>query len=115
MSNENDVQYIDKDGSEKYFTVGQFDNTMKKMRLLHIFQQCLRTLTKTGTSISVQESDCLMCLPILCNWLRYDRAVVTLLSNGTLQINFFPDHSKIILCLLMGAVTLTDKSEAFRT
>ena len=37
------------------------------------------------------------------------------LSNGTLQINFFPDHSKMILCPLMGAVTLIDRNDTFWT
>lgn len=116
MSNGNNIQYTDQDGSEKYFTVSQFHEGLeKKMKLLTLFQQFLGTLTKTGASMPVQESDCLTRLPLLCNWMRYNRAVVMLLSNGTLQINFFPDHSKMILCPLMGAVTLIDKNEAFWT
>ncbi|GFG30472.1 hypothetical protein Cfor_12781 [Coptotermes formosanus] len=116
MPNGNSIQYTDQEGSETYFTVSQFDKSLtKKMRLLYIFQQHIATLTRTGASMPVQESDCLTRLPVLCNWTRYSRAIIMQLSNGTLQINFFPDHSKIILCPLMGAVTLIDRNEAFRT
>ena len=116
MPNGNNIQYIDKKGSELYFTVSEFDKSLtKKMKLLRVFLQQIATLTRTGASIPVQESDCLTRVPVLCNWMRYNRAIVMQLSNGTLQINFFPDHSKIILCPLMGAVTLIDRNEAFRT
>jgi polo-like kinase 1 len=116
MSNRANVQYTDKDGSEMYFTVNHFDkNLKKKMNLLNLFQQYLGTLTKTGTSMPAQEAECLTRLPVLCNWMRYNRAVVMLLSNGTLQINFFPDHSKMLLCPIMGAVTVIDKNDSFWT
>lgn len=116
MPNGNNIQYTDQEGSEMYFTVNHFDKSLtKKMRLLHVFQQYIATLTKTGASMPVQESDCLARLPVLCNWVRYNRAIVLQLSNGTLQMNFFPDHSKMILCPLMGAVTLIDRNEAFWT
>jgi polo-like kinase 1 len=116
MSDGNNIQYTDQDGCEEYFTVSHFHEGLeKKKKLLTVFQQFLGSLTKTGASMPVQESACLARLPVLCDWMRYDRTVVMLLSNGTLQINFFPDHSKMILCPLMGAVTLIDKKEAFWT
>lgn len=116
MPNGNNIQYIDQKGSELYFTVSQFDKSLtKKMRLLDVFLQHIATLTRTGVSIPVQESDHMTRLPVLCNWMRYNRAIVMQLSNGTLQINFFPDHSKMILCPLMGAVTLIDRNDTFRT
>merc|ERR1719370_1941573 len=37
------------------------------------------------------------------------------LTNGTLQINFFQDHTKVILCPLMGAVTYIDEMKQHRT
>jgi polo-like kinase 1 len=116
MSDKANIQYTDQDGSEMYFTVSHFDkNLKKKMSLLTLFQQFLGTLTKTGTSMIAQESECLTRLPVLCKWMRYNRAVVMLLSNGTLQINFFPDHSKMILCPIMGAITVIDKNDNFWT
>lgn len=116
MSNKINVQYKDQDGSEMYFTVSHFDRSLKKkMRLLNLFQEVLETLTKTGCSMPLQEAECLTRLPVLCNWMLYDRAAVMLISNGTLQINFFPDHSKMIFCPIMGAVTVIDKDDNFLT
>ena len=37
------------------------------------------------------------------------------LTNGTLQINFIKDHTKIILCPLLGAVTYIDETRKNRT
>ena len=31
------------------------------------------------------------------------------------QINFFDDHTKVILCPMMGAVTYIDENKSFRT
>uniref|UniRef100_A0A914XNW4 Polo kinase n=1 Tax=Plectus sambesii TaxID=2011161 RepID=A0A914XNW4_9BILA len=37
------------------------------------------------------------------------------MTNGTLQINFFNDHTKLIVCPLMSAATYIDQSRQFRT
>ena len=37
------------------------------------------------------------------------------LTNGTLQIDFVKDHTKIILCPLLGAVTYIDETNKNRT
>jgi polo-like kinase 1 len=37
------------------------------------------------------------------------------LSNGTLQINNFRDHTKMILCPLLGALTTLGSTKAMRT
>ncbi|KAG7456961.1 hypothetical protein MATL_G00241460 [Megalops atlanticus] len=36
--------------------------------------------------------------PLLLQWVKTDHALVMLFSNGTLQVNFYTDHTKIILC-----------------
>lgn len=49
-------------------------------------------------------------------WFRTSRAVVMILSNGTIQINNFRDHTKMILCPLLGAVsTIGGTSRMMRT
>ena len=63
----------------------------------------------------VREEDQLSRIPALKTWFRTSRAVVMHLSNGTLQINFFKDHTKIILCPLLGAVTYIDETRKNRT
>ncbi|KAM9789157.1 serine/threonine-protein kinase PLK3 [Neosynchiropus ocellatus] len=36
--------------------------------------------------------------PLLMQWVKTDHALVMLFNNGTLQVNFYTDHTKIILC-----------------
>ncbi|XP_010778534.1 serine/threonine-protein kinase PLK3 [Notothenia coriiceps] len=38
------------------------------------------------------------CPPFLLQWVKTDHALVMLFNNGTLQVNFYADHTKIILC-----------------
>ena len=41
--------------------------------------------------------------------------VTLILKFGLFQINFFQDHTKIIICPKMGAVTYIDEKRNFRT
>ncbi|GMR43687.1 hypothetical protein PMAYCL1PPCAC_13882, partial [Pristionchus mayeri] len=50
-------------------------------------------------------------LPWLRDWSRSNSAIVFHLSNGTVQINFFKDHTKLVLCPLLGAVSVIDSSQ----
>ncbi|KAL0183201.1 hypothetical protein M9458_022576, partial [Cirrhinus mrigala] len=34
----------------------------------------------------------------LLQWLKSDRALMMLFNDGTFQVNFYHDHTKIILC-----------------
>ncbi|KAM9323210.1 serine/threonine-protein kinase PLK3 [Pholidichthys leucotaenia] len=36
--------------------------------------------------------------PLLLQWVKTDHALLMLFNNGTLQVNFYTDHTKIILC-----------------
>ncbi|XP_039877704.1 serine/threonine-protein kinase PLK3 [Simochromis diagramma] len=36
--------------------------------------------------------------PLLLQWVKTDHALVMLFNNDTLQVNFYTDHTKIILC-----------------
>ena len=44
---------------------------------------------------------------------RYGHMVVIVVCGG--QVNFFQDHTKVILCPLMGAVTYIDEKRDVRT
>jgi polo-like kinase 1 len=54
-------------------------------------------------------------LPYLLEWFRTRNAIVFMLNDGTVQINFFQDHTKMILCPLMNAVTYINEKREFRT
>ncbi|XP_067390324.1 serine/threonine-protein kinase PLK1 [Emydura macquarii macquarii] len=118
MYNDGDsLQYIEQNGTESYFTVRANPSTLtKKITLLKYFRNYMSEhLLKAGANITPREGDELARLPYLRTWFRTRSAIILHLSNGTVQINFFQDHTKIILCPLMAAVTYIDEKRDFRT
>lgn len=111
------LQYIDKTAAESYLSVRSFPTTLnKKITLLKYFRNYMSEhLLKAGANIARREGDELARLPYLSLWFRTKSAIVLHLTNGTVQINFFQDHTKLILCPLMGAVTYIDEKREFRT
>jgi len=111
------IHYIDYDGGEHYYNLTEYPEAIeKKVKLLNYFKNYMNEhLLKAGADMSVQNEDVMSRIPCLKTWFRTSRAVVMHLSNGTIQINFFKDHTKIILCPLLGAVTYIDKDKKSRT
>ncbi|CAD7683656.1 unnamed protein product [Nyctereutes procyonoides] len=111
------LQYIERDGTESYLTVSSHPNSlMKKITLLKYFRNYMSEhLLKAGANITPREGDELARLPYLRTWFRTRSAIILHLSNGCVQINFFQDHTKLILCPLMAAVTYIDERRDFRT
>lgn len=72
-------------------------------------------LLKAAASMCPRDGDELARIPSLRTYFRTRSAIILHLTNGTLQINFFEDHSKVILCPLMGAVTYINDKRNFRT
>ncbi|KAL0849934.1 hypothetical protein ABMA28_011859 [Loxostege sticticalis] len=116
LANGLNVHYINRQGQEQYMTMRDYPQELdKKMKLLTYFRRYMTEhLMKAGASMPVRESDGLSRLPHLHQWFRTTLAVIMYLTNGTLQINF-QDHTKIILCPLMQAVTYIDVEKNFRT
>nr|KAG5702903.1 hypothetical protein BaRGS_034676 [Batillaria attramentaria] len=117
LANGENIHYIERDGQEHYHTLKVFPETLnKKVTLLKYFRNYMNEhLLKAGANMTPRDSDEMMRLPFLRTWFRTRSAIVLHLSNGTLQINFFQDHTKIILCPLMAAVTYIDEKREFRT
>ncbi|XP_054247263.1 serine/threonine-protein kinase PLK1 [Indicator indicator] len=118
MYNDGDsLQYIEQNSTESYFTVRSYPPALnKKITLLKYFRNYMSEhLLKAGANITPREGDELARLPYLCTWFRTRSAIILHLSNGTVQINFFQDHTKVILCPLMAAVTYIDEKRDFRT
>ncbi|KAM4632579.1 serine/threonine-protein kinase PLK1 [Discoglossus pictus] len=118
MYNDGDsLQYIERNNSESYLNVRSYPSTLtKKITLLKYFRNYMSEhLLKAGANIPPREGDELARLPFLRTWFRTRSAIILHLSNGTVQINFFQDHTKIILCPLMAAVTYIDEKREFRT
>ncbi|CAN9510219.1 unnamed protein product [Ophioblennius macclurei] len=111
------LQYIDKAASESYLSVRSFPAFLnKKITLLKYFRNYMSEhLLKAGANVARREGDELARLPYLSLWFRTKSAIVLHLTNGTVQVNFFHDHTKLILCPLMAAVTYIDEKREFRT
>uniref|UniRef100_A0A5S6QX90 Serine/threonine-protein kinase PLK n=1 Tax=Trichuris muris TaxID=70415 RepID=A0A5S6QX90_TRIMR len=111
------LQYIQRNGQELFFTMDSFpDSLTKKATLLKYFKCYMNDhLLKAGAGLALREGDELARLPCLRTWFRTRSAIVLHLNNGTVQVNFFHDHTKIILCPLMGAVTFLDENRNFKT
>uniref|UniRef100_A0A3Q3L9M7 Serine/threonine-protein kinase PLK n=1 Tax=Mastacembelus armatus TaxID=205130 RepID=A0A3Q3L9M7_9TELE len=111
------LQYIDKAGAESYLSVRSYPSSLnKKITLLKYFRNYMSEhLLKAGANMARREGDELARLPYLTLWFRTKSAIVLHLTNGTVQINFFQDHTKLILCPLMAAVTYIDEKRDFRT
>lgn len=116
LANGFNIHYINRDGNELYYTAEEYPSTLeKKMKLMIFFLKYMSEhLMKAGGSIVVKPSDSLSRIPYMYQWFRTQTAVVMQLTNGTVQINFL-DHTKIIMCPLMAAVTYIDQEKNFRT
>ncbi|XP_023323856.1 serine/threonine-protein kinase PLK1 isoform X2 [Eurytemora carolleeae] len=117
LADGHNIHYIDYDGGEHYHSLTEYPETIeKKVKLLNYFRNYMKEhLLKAGANMEIRDEDVLSRIPSLKTWFRTSRAVVMHLSNGTIQINFFKDHTKIILCPLLGAVTYIDDTRRNRT
>ena len=116
LPNENDLLYMTKQGHESYYHVNQTPASLnKKMQLLAYFKDYMKqNLVKLGEQESRQDED-LSRVPVMHHWTRTRSAIVMYLSNGTFQMNFFADHTKLIMCPHLSAVTFVGEDKAFRT
>ncbi|XP_046832578.1 serine/threonine-protein kinase polo isoform X2 [Vespa crabro] len=116
LANGFNIHYINRDGNELYYTVQEYPTILdKKMKLMNFFLKYMNEhLMKAGGSIALKQGDSLSRIPYMHQWFRTQTAVVMQLTNGTIQINFL-DHTKIIMCPLMAAVTYIDQDKNFKT
>uniref|UniRef100_A0AC34FUC5 Serine/threonine-protein kinase PLK n=1 Tax=Panagrolaimus sp. ES5 TaxID=591445 RepID=A0AC34FUC5_9BILA len=87
----------------------------KKLILLQNFENYMTLNLKKAGSNVLRDGVEIGRLPVLQHWIRTKTTVSFLLSNGTYQCNFNNDHSKVIICPLMGAATLIDSNQTFHT
>lgn len=117
LSNKVSVTYVDEGSLENYYTLEEYPADLeKKMTLLKYFCSYMKQyLLTTGEDVAPRECDNLARLPCLGSWFRTRSAISFYLTNGTVQINFFQDHTKVILCPLMAAVSYIDNNRVFHT
>uniref|UniRef100_A0AC35FVM7 Serine/threonine-protein kinase PLK n=1 Tax=Panagrolaimus sp. PS1159 TaxID=55785 RepID=A0AC35FVM7_9BILA len=115
-SNKEYCQYRSHTNEENFFAAKSCPIAYeKKLHLLQNFESFMTlNLMKAGSNI-LRDGVEIGRLPVLQHWIRTKNTVSFLLSNGTYQCNFICDHSKIIICPLMGAATLIDSNQTFHT
>merc|ERR1712150_148085 len=110
------LQYVNEEGHEEYHKLEKHTSDIdKKVKILHKFMDHMNQLVRAGSKIELKEGDAMSRVPSIKKWFRTTNAVVMYLTNGTLQINFFGDHCKIIVCPFMGAVTFIDGQQNHKT
>ncbi|CAB3402676.1 unnamed protein product [Caenorhabditis bovis] len=110
----NELTYIEKNNKEHYYSMNSAlpASLNKKVTLLKYFRSYMNDhLLKAGEGLAERAGDDLARLPTLRVWFRTKSAIVLHLSNGTVQINFFNDHIKMMMCPLMQAVTFIDQQK----
>jgi polo-like kinase 1 len=111
------LQFINRDLSEEFYTLSSYpDPLYKKVTLLKYFHSYMTEhLLKAGGAAGERPIDEGVRLPHLRAWFRTRSAIVLHLSNGLLQINFFNDHTKVMICPLMSALSYIDEHKTFTT
>ncbi|KAH9383166.1 hypothetical protein HPB48_023992 [Haemaphysalis longicornis] len=117
LSNRVSVTYVDVNSLENYYSLEEYPAVLeKKVTLLKYFCSYMKEfLFTTGGDVAPRECDNLVRLPCLSSWFRTRSAISFYLTSGTVQINFFQDHTKLILCPLMAAVSYIDDNRTFHT
>eukprot|EP00795_Rhopilema_esculentum_P004744 gene4744-21045_t len=92
------LQYFDEDRNLFRFSVNNIpDDLLRKVTLLNYFGNYMDKHLLKGGDLNSPRRDDYAELPIIDTWFRTEKAMVMYLSNGTLQVNFLSDHTKIIL------------------
>lgn len=95
------VEFIDLAGKLTVISPHQVPQQLReRYTLLAYFAQYMdENLTEGGETREVEWGKRKGLIPHMKRWLRTSRAIIMQLSTGGLQVNFFKDHTKIILSI----------------
>ncbi|XP_054712021.1 serine/threonine-protein kinase PLK1-like [Uloborus diversus] len=96
-SNKGRVEFHDNNGKLSTYSHSSVPSQLlERFTLLKYFAQYMdENLTEGG---ELQSKDLVRKkIPFMKRWLRSSNAIIMQLSSGTLQINFFKDHTKIVI------------------
>ena len=98
LANKFNIHYINRDGTELYYTVKDYPlNLEKKMKLMNFFLQYMNEhLMKAGGSVVVKWSDSMSRIPYMQQWFRTQTAVVMQLTNGSVQVPIYLRNISLI-------------------
>lgn len=110
------MTFINKLGEEFHCELEKYPISYdKKVRLVKHFQQYMAQYLLRPRGPPMINFTCAPQVPSLYTWFRTSKSVVMCLANGTVQINNFRSHRKIILCPIMGAITVIEQCQPMRT
>jgi polo-like kinase 1 len=113
------IHYIEFDGKESYYISEEEmpPEHNKKIRLLNYFVKYMKENLARAMQDkwSPSEPGCIARLPHLWTWFRSATSVVMILTNGTIQINKLRTHVKIVICPLLGAISIISPDKTIRT
>lgn len=88
----------------------------KKLALHFRFKTYMNdNLVKTGGNVVSAKVEQMTRLHYVVHWFRGKEMISFLVNCGILQMNFFEDHVKIIICSRMEAVTYISPNSEFKT
>lgn len=88
LANKHNIHYINRDGSELYYTQQDYPVSLeKKMKLMNFFLKYMNEhLLKAGSSAVIRQTDSMSRIPYMHQWFRTQTAVVMQLTNGSVQV-----------------------------
>lgn len=116
-ANANNMQYLDKEFQESFFTKNDFPQAVKKkVSLIDYFRKYMNEhLLKAGAAAAPKDGDELSRLPYLRTWFRTRTAICLWLSNGSMQVNWFESHEKVVFCPKMKSITMLKQDGSTQT
>lgn len=96
------VEYHDASGKASVHHTSSIPGVLQeRFTLLKYFAHYMdENLTEGGDIVQPQEAACSKkkkCIPYMKRWVRTSHAIVMQLSCTTLQVNFFKDHTKLVI------------------
>ena len=73
------------------------------------------TFSKAGAAAAPKDGDELSRLPYLRTWFRTRTAICLWLSNGSMQVNWFEYHEKVVFCPKMKSITMLKQDGSTQT
>ncbi|KAI1900144.1 hypothetical protein AGOR_G00046990 [Albula goreensis] len=101
------VHYYAELGQYSVFPVADVpDQVTAQVTILKYFSHYMEeNLMDGGDLVRVEDASAPQLY--LLQWLKSDRALMMLFNDGTFQVNFYQDHTKVILCSLKQEYLLT--------
>lgn len=91
------VEFYDTNGKVATYPHKVPETLHQRLALLEYFSHYMQENLTDGGYVTTRSSEKQKSIVQMKRWVRTNTAIIMELTNGTLQINFFKDHTKIIL------------------